>query len=197
MRADEILIPEPCNEDWDVMDREERGRYCHHCAHSVADLSSMTEPEARAFLAEREGEKLCISMVVRGNRVVHRDDPIPPRALLRRTSQALHRFAPSALAGALALLGASACTPHGEPEVLEFEDAEATSVGFDEPMVIPVADGPPSTPMQQEPCEPQGDANKPAIKHKWPRVKGERPVRKTGKKVSRHDIDELVVGYGT
>lgn len=194
MRADEISIPTPCDEDWDAMDREERGRYCHRCARSVHDLSAMTEPEARALLDAAEvGERLCISMVVRGDRVVHSDDPIPPPSLLRLTSARLPRFAPSALAGALALLGAHGCTPHGQPDALEVTDAEETGPDLGRAVVIPTVDGPPPAPVGDTPCEPE--VNEPERRPR-PRVKGERVRRKQGD-VSEADPDLHIVGWGT
>ena len=65
---------------------------------------------------------MCVAVRVRGDELVHADSPIPTRSLVRRP--VLHRLAPSVLAGALVLFGASACVPNPEPVALDVERLE-------------------------------------------------------------------------
>ena len=52
MHRDQVPIPEPCGEDWDAMDGDERRRFCRSCAKHVHDLSAVSAPEAEALLAD-------------------------------------------------------------------------------------------------------------------------------------------------
>lgn len=60
MRRTHLPIATPCHENWDAMDRVERGRFCHSCDKQVFDLSSMTEREATGVLQEHAGTKICV-----------------------------------------------------------------------------------------------------------------------------------------
>ncbi len=86
-----LPIAEPCHEDWDAMEPRERGRFCASCKKDVHDLSSMTEDEARAFLRERAGTRLCVNY--------------------RHDTAGRIQFR-AAAAAALAVTALAACTPH-------------------------------------------------------------------------------------
>ena len=101
MRPIHLPIAEPCHEDWDAMQPRERGRFCDRCSKDVHDLSSMTEDEARAFLRERAGTRVCV------NYRHHEDGRIQFRAPSRVAAAAAAALAASALA--------AACTPHDPP----------------------------------------------------------------------------------
>jgi hypothetical protein len=91
MRRTQLPIANPCHEDWRTMDPVARGRFCRRCDKQVHDLSAMTEPQAREFLAEPRDSKICVRYACDGAGNV--------------------RFSPLRVAAvALAL---AACTPHG------------------------------------------------------------------------------------
>lgn len=54
-----IRIPEPCNEDWNKMNPDEKGRFCASCATSVVDFSKMSDEELKQFLINNKGQKTC------------------------------------------------------------------------------------------------------------------------------------------
>jgi hypothetical protein len=97
MRRTHLPIADPCHEDWDAMDRVERGRFCQQCDKQVFDLSSMTEPQAQRVLDEHRGGRICV-------RYGHE-------------AQGNVKFRPSAPAKAVAVaaLALAACTPHEPP----------------------------------------------------------------------------------
>ncbi|MFO0357762.1 MAG: T9SS type A sorting domain-containing protein [Sphingobacteriaceae bacterium] len=54
-----IRVPEPCNEDWNKMNPDEKGRFCASCATSVVDFSKMSDEELKVFLINNKGQKTC------------------------------------------------------------------------------------------------------------------------------------------
>ena len=113
MKASEIRIPEPCNENWEGMTPEQRGRFCGACQKKVHDLSAMSESEAKALLGS--GQDICVSYLSdAAGQVRFRPQPVVPvTRLLRRASVA------TAAGLSLAL---AACAPHGEGPKLEVEN---------------------------------------------------------------------------
>ena len=63
MLADKLPITGPCPIDLDAIgfDRTSKVSHCSHCAKNVTVLSNMTKGEAREFLSEHRGQKLCVS----------------------------------------------------------------------------------------------------------------------------------------
>lgn len=119
MKADDIRIPEPCNEDWGRMTPEQRGRFCGACQKKVHDLSSMSEKEAKTVL-ESDAD-ICVSYLSDKTGVVQFQPEriVPIGRLFRRASS-------TAAAGlSLAL---AACAPHGEGPVIE--DAQTEQPAF-------------------------------------------------------------------
>ena len=53
-----ITIEKPCNENWNEMIPDEKGRYCNKCAKSVIDFSILSDQEVIAVLSSSKGE-LC------------------------------------------------------------------------------------------------------------------------------------------
>jgi hypothetical protein len=88
-----LPIAEPCHEDWDAMDRVERGRFCRSCDKQVYDLSSMTEHEAREVLSDHAGGNLCVRYCHDGAGNIRFRPARPVRA-------------------AVLALAMAACTPH-------------------------------------------------------------------------------------
>jgi hypothetical protein len=132
MLADKLPITGPCPIDLDAIgfDRSSKVSHCTHCVKSVTNLSNMTQDEAREFLREHKGEKLCVSYACDGaGKIRFRSEPepalVPVTALRPRKTPALQPVATlpprkaSRAAGFVAALGVSAalaaCAPHGEP----------------------------------------------------------------------------------
>lgn len=97
-------IDEHCNEDWDAMQPDERGRFCQRCQHSVIDATKMTKGEFETLFNNAKGE-LCVQF--RANPMgdgVFRRDLVKPRPL-----------------GSFVLLStllASACATEAPPEAI-------------------------------------------------------------------------------
>ncbi|MGH1345912.1 MAG: hypothetical protein ACRBN8_30390 [Nannocystales bacterium] len=119
MKADDIRIPKPCNEDWGRMTPEQRGRFCGACQKKVHDLSAMSEAEAKGVL-DSQGD-ICVSYLSDESGVVQfqPDRIVPVGRLFRRAS---------ATAAAGLSLALAACAPHGKgPEI---DDAETEQPAF-------------------------------------------------------------------
>jgi hypothetical protein len=54
-----IRIPEPCNEDWNNMQPDAKGRFCGSCSKSVHDFTNKTDTEIRDILIEYKDQKVC------------------------------------------------------------------------------------------------------------------------------------------
>ncbi len=54
-----IVLTNPCSESWDSMQVDAIGRFCQSCQKSVIDFSSKSDDEIKAFLKDKQGEKLC------------------------------------------------------------------------------------------------------------------------------------------
>jgi hypothetical protein len=54
----QIVIPTPCPMDWNLMEGNDRVRFCGQCHKSVYNLSTMTSQEAADLIREQYGE-LC------------------------------------------------------------------------------------------------------------------------------------------
>lgn len=102
-----IRVASPCPAKWEDMIGDDRVRFCGSCAKNVYDLSAMTRDEAEAFLAEKQGPGVCITMRKRADgRVLTVDCPVGVR---RR------RFGLGVIAFAAAAAGA-ACAVAWEPD---------------------------------------------------------------------------------
>ena len=114
MKADDLTIREPCEEDWSAMTGDGPRRYCDACERSVHNLSEMTKPEADALLESRTG-RLCVRYAINPDGSVRfRPQPTPTPALVQlraRPPQEPRRAAALARAAMAASLLA-ACTQH-------------------------------------------------------------------------------------
>lgn len=54
-----IHIPEPCNEDWNAMNPNEKGRFCAVCAKSVIDFTGMDTHAIAQFVSQNREQKIC------------------------------------------------------------------------------------------------------------------------------------------
>lgn len=156
MLADKLPITGPCPIDLDAIgfDRSSRVSHCTHCAKSVTNLSNMTRDEAREFMHEHKGEKLCVSYACDSTGNIRFREAAPEPALVpvtrlrprptaaplvgaeRAVAAAPARKA-SRAAGFVAALGVSAalaaCAPHGEPP----RDEPARDVMVEGKMTVP------------------------------------------------------------
>ncbi len=193
VRSQDIEIPEPCHADWDAMRPEQRGRYCFDCRKKVHDLSAMTGPQARDFLADNECEDICVSYQHEDDGTLIFREPVAqvvPVSRLRRPRRPAKVAA--AIAGAGMAVALAACAPHGQP--LSIQEAETVSMPLT--VVIPHEAGtktPPPPTTEDEPCDgPE------ATPEEYPRVRGRmkprtagKPVRKMGKKAAPRELPEL------
>ncbi len=54
-----VRIPEPCHEDWNKMQPDEKGKFCGSCSKSVFDFSNKTDSEIKNILIEHKDQKVC------------------------------------------------------------------------------------------------------------------------------------------
>ncbi|MBL7920137.1 MAG: T9SS type A sorting domain-containing protein [Bacteroidia bacterium] len=54
-----IRIPEPCHEDWNKMQPDDKGKFCGSCSKSVFDFSNKTDNEIKDILMAHKGEHVC------------------------------------------------------------------------------------------------------------------------------------------
>jgi hypothetical protein len=54
-----VRIPEPCHEDWNKMQPDEKGKFCSSCSKSVFDFSKKTDVEIKNILLEHKDQKVC------------------------------------------------------------------------------------------------------------------------------------------
>jgi ankyrin repeat protein len=101
-----MIIPAPCEADWDSMIGNERVRFCEHCHLRVTNLSALTRQEAMRLVARSEG-RLCVRFVKRlDGRVVTKQLPLKLHQIGRRVS----RIAAGAFTATLSLSAAAAQT---------------------------------------------------------------------------------------
>ena len=158
MLADKLPITGPCPIDLDAIgfDRSSKVSHCTHCVKSVTNLSNMTRDEARDFLREHKGEKLCVSYACDSTGSIRfRPEPEPALVPVTRlrprpaaAPQAVASLPPRKLprtAGFVAALGVSAalaaCAPHGEPPRDTTTTVAAKPITEPQPEVTEVAGG--------------------------------------------------------
>jgi hypothetical protein len=52
-------IPKPCNEDWNGMTQEEKGRFCSVCSKTVVDFTSSNKEQIQEYLNQNKGKRVC------------------------------------------------------------------------------------------------------------------------------------------
>lgn len=55
----QVNLPEPCHEDWNKMDAQEKGRFCGSCQKLVIDFTSMSDTEIINYFKEYKGQNTC------------------------------------------------------------------------------------------------------------------------------------------
>jgi hypothetical protein len=88
MRRLHLPIQDPCHENWDAMSHEgDARRFCGVCVKQVHDLSALTEPQARAVLAD-EGSKgrVCVRYTAdRDGNIKFKPETVTASSLWRMT----------------------------------------------------------------------------------------------------------------
>jgi hypothetical protein len=170
MKRDDIPLAFPCGADFTSMPKVDGGRLCSACDTIVHDLSSMSEADARAVLASRTTDRLCVRYLydARG-RVVFAGEPlagatiVPADSLTRKAAARLARTA--MLAAPLVLFqacGGNSAGFSGTPDPL---DAQADGYQPAEPSLSEAgADAPDAS-------EDGGDAASAAIPDSSPDAK--------------------------
>lgn len=54
-----IHIPKPCNENWEIMSPQGKGRFCSVCNKCVIDFTQKQPEEIKQFFVERKDENIC------------------------------------------------------------------------------------------------------------------------------------------
>jgi len=99
-----MIIPAPCDADWDSMIGNDQVRFCEHCKLHVTNLSSLTRQDAIRLVARSQG-RLCVRFVQRPNgRVLTNQVPEKLHHVARRVS----RIGAGAFTATLSLSSAAA-----------------------------------------------------------------------------------------
>lgn len=59
MKNFKLTIPKPCNESWDKMTPNERGKFCKLCAKTVVDFTTKSTSQIKDYLIENKGKRVC------------------------------------------------------------------------------------------------------------------------------------------
>ncbi|WP_445715523.1 energy transducer TonB [Flavobacterium sp.] len=59
MKKTHIAIPTPCNENWDRMLPEDKGRFCQLCAKTVVDFTNSSPEEITDYFIKNKESKTC------------------------------------------------------------------------------------------------------------------------------------------
>ena len=97
-----VRVASPCRASWELMEGDERTRFCRQCGLNVYNLSEMTRAEAESLVARTEG-RLCARFYQRADgTVLTKDCPVGLRAVRLRVARA----AGAAFAAVLGLFAA-------------------------------------------------------------------------------------------
>lgn len=109
---DEIRIATPCRADWNLMDGDDRARFCQSCHKNVYNLAGMRREEAEALIREKNGD-VCVRLYRRADGTVITDDcPVGVRIVRRPLKWLMAGFAALLASGAAIFSGhAGASTP--------------------------------------------------------------------------------------
>lgn len=54
-----IVIQNPCSENWNKMNKTEKGRFCESCNHIVIDFTNMTNEEIESYFEVNSRDNIC------------------------------------------------------------------------------------------------------------------------------------------
>ncbi len=123
---DRMIIPAPCDADWDSMIGNERMRFCEHCNLQVTNLSNLTRQEAVRLVARSEG-RLCVRFVRRSDGSIAAKQS---EKKLHQISRRVSRLAAGAFSATLSLTTAAAQTTNSQPRAGTVAEAIAPQVGI-------------------------------------------------------------------
>lgn len=83
---EDIRVASPCNADWEVMQGDERMRFCSQCRLHVYNLSAMSRPEAETLVRQKEG-RLCVRFYRRSDGTMLTEDCPVGLQLVRRLAR--------------------------------------------------------------------------------------------------------------
>ena len=106
-----VRVASPCRADWNLMDGDERARFCQTCAKNVYNLSDMSRAQAEALIQEKEGN-LCVRFYRRQDGTIITDNcPVGLRAV-RRPFQWLAAGFVALIGSGIAIVNASTTQPN-------------------------------------------------------------------------------------
>jgi hypothetical protein len=137
MRREELAVTTPCGADWNAMKKEGTKRFCADCKKHVHDLSSMTRDDARALLASKATEGLCVRYLYDADGRVAFQDAVPATRLLAKVK----RFATAAiaLAAPMTLNACMGAMPAPTPPVAPATSSSAPATTPTTPVAAPSA----------------------------------------------------------
>lgn len=59
MKNYKLTIPKPCNEDWNKMTPNQKGKFCSSCSKTVVDFTKKTSKEIEDYLRKKRGQRVC------------------------------------------------------------------------------------------------------------------------------------------
>lgn len=121
---DRMIIPAPCDADWDSMIGTDRVRFCEHCNLQVTNLSNLTRQEAMRLVARSEG-RLCVRFVRRTDGSIAAKQS---EKKLHQISRRVSRLAAGAFTATLSLTSAAAQTTNSQPRAVAVAEAIAPQV---------------------------------------------------------------------
>ncbi len=54
-----ITIPNPCSENWNKMNKTQKGRFCESCNHVVVDFTKMTDEKIKTYFEINKSNDVC------------------------------------------------------------------------------------------------------------------------------------------
>ncbi|RYF99697.1 MAG: hypothetical protein EOO07_36415, partial [Chitinophagaceae bacterium] len=75
MKKQQLLLTNPCTENWDDMQTSKVGRYCETCTKHIVDLTTKTDAELIAFFKKKK-ENVCGRLL---SSQLNRDLVTPPQ----------------------------------------------------------------------------------------------------------------------
>jgi len=59
MEKSNIIIPNPCNANWDEMTPNDKGKHCGSCNKTVVDFTTMNDEQIKDYLNSSKMQKVC------------------------------------------------------------------------------------------------------------------------------------------